>query len=1531
MQSKDIYGKTLSNEFQSAIKQVAQYVKPRVIVDLIDMSKSLFTSSIVYPTTDSTQLYKSSDYNMSNTGYYFNYQMALNGKDYESFNWARADDLGPQGYPLVADGTCNALPNDLSDEFTYSYESMYTSDSSGNFNYTQAIDPDLQSYYPSFSLYQAVSNSPITPIYINMDGITNYGLVNGVYQIGIQSVKKINKLRVTTSKYKGAIKSFIFQHYVKINTVVNGVTQTRFVNVIEKTYTFDNTTSEFEKVITIPDYYFDYSSDRTSQIFIRIIPISTQFPNDHARIVSINARWEVDISDYVIDVQSNRVRDLHETSLPIAGTSQSSLTLVLDNTGKEFGQFSNAAIYGALLDKNTKFYISNGWKKNTSAPDLVLTTLTAAMTNTATTFSVVDSYYLPLGDVSSTNLESNYYIVTIDKALSTEEKILVKSTSGNTLTVQQRGYAGTNAAAHALGASVEYDPFEYVPLGTWYMEDLATSAAGMQVTINLQNKFKFFNDEVLSNGFFRSDTTIPDGISELLLTGNFPRKDIYTYNRYSDFPAKNGAIAQFKFNEKSNDIYGNAYPQAALVHKIKMLNPSAGDDLKSMQIGANSISSMQSIADTRNITSAIAADYTFLDNSLSLGSKDGVNLFKVQDLFKYKVSSAAFGNGNTTITFTIDSPWYGIPPTGNTHNLSNGQYVNFKYNSNTSSSWSMNANVSYKIISVLNNSVTISATSGVGLGQPWNPSGAYPGSSGTLQTTPTLPADSGSFISPSVSTKGSATHTDAWICQHDTLQPWWWKNSAQPFQGTVEGYIASQTAGGGTQQFFPTIGYTSFIGMRLYVNDLKWIDQWSTVSATTTASTPSGVNYATNSILKLKIEYFSPADSGAAFKVYDSYGLTNSYTMVSSAYKDSINTVFNNTSTQNYLHYTGYGNTLTTSYVMPIYSFAFPSSKVQMTAGTALAWDSGNTSAYISNSFATGSVDSFILISPNPDPTNTYINVNGDWSMELLVKAPNGGHGGQGEYISSWSNGSPTAGFEFFYTSLTNHGIRTISNTGANVSAISSTAMPNNGTDWNHIVATYAKSNNVLSYYVNGILHANVTYSAGDFIKWGNTDITIGGRAGYIDRTVNPAVLRGATSTANSNGINMYIDEFSIYKKCLSSDDISKRYIETTIKENKIYPYVYSYNKTVFEALNDISFSDLGRVYIDENDVARYESYYEFWEPQITQHSTIQKSISGDDYIIDVNLTKSIQVNTITVKVAGVSTMTSNTQSIWRAPDNSTLGVLTLASDVNITPTDSDTGLSIKVYGLNVIPFSSSGYIRIDDDIYKYSSANTTHFTGITRPDFVGSFTSYSAHTAGAKVREVRSFVFEYDKRPSYNVQYPFITGIQFEDPNQIDVIKWQTTPFKAQLVLSASKDVASNTVIFIEGTDPLTSKVSYTSIAGIPIETNQAATQLTDQTAVNSTNKRRYGVKEVVIESPLITSESIAKALADFILSKLSDPIPVISVTTALDPTLQVGDRIRLSSVDQLGITNTDYWVTGIQMQTGSGYSQTMELREVS
>ena len=76
------------------------------------------------------------------------------------------------------------------------------------------------------------------------------------------------------------------------------------------------------------------------------------------------------------------------------------------------------------------------------------TTLTAAMTNAATSFSVVDGSSFPPG--------SSPFVVVIDRGLATEEKVLVSSRVGNSFNVLERAYDGSSAQTHALGAIVEH-------------------------------------------------------------------------------------------------------------------------------------------------------------------------------------------------------------------------------------------------------------------------------------------------------------------------------------------------------------------------------------------------------------------------------------------------------------------------------------------------------------------------------------------------------------------------------------------------------------------------------------------------------------------------------------------------------------------------------------------------------------------------------------------------------------------------------------------------------------------------------------------------------------------------------------------------------------------------------------------------------------------------------------------------------------------------------------------------------------------
>lgn len=75
------------------------------------------------------------------------------------------------------------------------------------------------------------------------------------------------------------------------------------------------------------------------------------------------------------------------------------------------------------------------------------TTLSSGITNASTTITVADASTWPA---------TGAFSIVIERGLAGEEKMLIASRSGNTLTVTTRGYDGTTAAAHSAGVTLEH-------------------------------------------------------------------------------------------------------------------------------------------------------------------------------------------------------------------------------------------------------------------------------------------------------------------------------------------------------------------------------------------------------------------------------------------------------------------------------------------------------------------------------------------------------------------------------------------------------------------------------------------------------------------------------------------------------------------------------------------------------------------------------------------------------------------------------------------------------------------------------------------------------------------------------------------------------------------------------------------------------------------------------------------------------------------------------------------------------------------
>lgn len=529
---------------------------------------------------------------------------------------------------------------------------------------------------------------------------------------------------------------------------------------------------------------------------------------------------------------------------------------------------------------------------------------------------------------------------------------------------------------------------------------------------------------------------------------------------------------------------------------------------------------------------------------------------------------------------------------------------------------------------------------------------------------------------------------------------------------------------------------------------------------------------------------------------------------------------------------------------------------------------------------------------------------NGKWSIELVVKTTQA-YSGNGEYFSNWSNASPTSGIEFFSNSAAN-GIKLITSSGT-VTASSSTALST--TSWSHIFVTC--DNSKVYYYVNGEEKANANIS-GTVSSWTNKDFTISGRgASYTPNTgeVAPSTIR-----------DIYFDELIFYREAFDADFISQRYTEMTMQPMTVYPFLFGNEVSVREIVDEITLADLGRLYIDEVGVAKYEPFNAFFEPSIDQHANVQM-ILNDDNIISADYSVQLQANKVVVKISGVSSNLAGVQGLWRANDPTTLAVVNLEANI------SNTSNSMVVSSTTDPPFSKAGYVVIDNEIIKYNNKTPNSFIQLERAQFG---TVAASHSANTSVREVRYWDVKYDKAPAFNVKNPFITGIEFESPDEIVILKYEAGPYAAKLVIGASNAVPVGSIIFAEGTNPITEKVAYTAISGIPVVIVEQSDQIQEQSAEISDSIRLNGLKEIVIENRFISDFNHAQKIAKFIINKMSTPVPIINVSSIPTPKNVVGDKIRISSLDAFGIVNGDYWILSKNYVLSDSPSQILLLRKV-
>jgi hypothetical protein len=1298
MLTKDIYGKTLSDSFNTAISSYAQKVKPRVRIQWLD-SRHVDNLTV---TTNSANV--AGDRSSS---YYFSPQNSMSGNDRQGFTWGVCDSKDVNGQVITADGTWYTMPTNLDDYYKYGWWSTGKSQSSLSGSYN------------------------------------GYGFATEPYVEYTFTQRKVNKIRVTTSEFNGRIKDYTLYAYNSTLTLI------------------------LQEDGTMPDgsYFVDHWVSQalaTQDVYrIKVVVHSTENPEDNARIQEVSPIYETDLTEYVISHSVDRTRDLHETSLPIAGTGSSSASITLDNTNKEFNMFSSGSQFGPYMKKDLKVTIANGWRVKKTDDVVSTTQLLSSISNADTTIMVKD------GDIFPDGGAGNYFVIILSPNTQNEEYVLVSSKSGTRqLTVESRGYGNTIAKAHSANATVTFDPYEYVHAGTFYVDEWSGSSS-MQVSIKANDSSKFLTEKQITKGFFLQTVTAGDAIENLLMMGNFPQADYKQLVRHTDEPKRIGAIAQYSFNEPTIDRSANVVVPSTGLRARFWAIPSGKESFVTDIVADAMDKQLSDMDKALGLKAFISPDYVALSKNLITAGNEGASVA----LDDYEFTSFAGDVVDEYYNGVIDG--YYIPDESGVQEL---------------------------FIKVKNGGVRVFFDDNLIINEWFNHVGEL--------------TDVSSTISQSLD-------LDAGI----------------PYKIRIEFFHTFNTLDLGEPSKFS-------------------LEFWRSIGGS---------------------DEIVPATDCATIVAFDAIGSRNASPVISN---------------KNANHHR---------------NDAIYVSTVSLAQASGLVSEPENKSVNLNG---TGYVR--IPYHNSIDPSNS-VNpcYTGEWSIEIYAKFPTV-FSGDGEYLGSWKTSVTASGFEFFNKS-DSHGIRVVQ-TGGTVKTVSS-ATPLSTTNFSHIVATF--KDGVLKYYVNGQYVSQVT-GITTLVKWVN-DIAIGGRGASYVEYVDEATPYGETFSGTKRSFT--IDEFAIYNSALSAQQITNRYVTTQIQPLTVFPFLYGNESSIREIIDTISLADFGRMYIEETDNARYDHFNRFFESSIDQHANVQASISGDTHITSADFSVQLQVNKVTVNIAGLTSILQGRQGLWNADDPTTLGVVTLAANTTSSST------SITVDTTDNPPFPKNGYLKIDSEIVKYTSITSNTFKGLERAQFD---TVAAAHTTGTRVREVKYYDIKYDKAPAFDIQSPFISAIRYEDPDLVEIHRFLPTAYGAELIMAASNSVEPNTFAYLQGTNPLTGEVQLTSIAGTPILTTEQASQVKKQSGTLASDIRKYGLKEIVIDNPYITDAAHATKIADFMISKLAEPVPIININAMAMPKLQLGDKIRITSMNSLDIINSDYWVVSHSMSVGDSLDHTITLRKV-
>lgn len=469
--------------------------------------------------------------------------------------------------------------------------------------------------------------------------------------------------------------------------------------------------------------------------------------------------------------------------------------------------------------------------------------------------------------------------------------------------------------------------------------------------------------------------------------------------------------------------------------------------------------------------------------------------------------------------------------------------------------------------------------------------------------------------------------------------------------------------------------------------------------------------------------------------------------------------------------------------------------------------------------------------------------------------------------------------------------------------------------EWAYLAFVFyiSGANSVLDIYKNGVIYTTYTWAT----------------ASAALTSAEVKTLIGGYQVSTTNNFNGGISNVAVYNRKLSIGTIALHYARGISIYQNIYPGIAASSDSYWGEMLKIATADIGMFYFSEDGMFVYEHGRSYDDAIDAQHSVVQYTLDDNEDIISASQSVELQVNKITVKVYPKLVAGGATASIWSAPSNTSLAICTLANGISATSTDAiSLNLTKNQAGLMEPVWLDSGIIKIDDEFIKYNKTSGNTLFDITR----GYWNSIpTAHLSNAVVGEAREFNMEWSGTPVFYVKYPFITGVLYD--KTISASHWRFSGQKGYIRLYPSNNaMQSSRYLTIEGNNPITKLDNFFHVAGYVADSKVVGSQIVTEVAEDyKDNIRKYGEKVLEIDNPLIQSEAYAKDLAQFLLRKYSVPVPVLEISTMGTPHLQLGDRIKINTLDSMSIVAGEYWIMSIDCSYSGSIEQKMSLRRVS